>query len=162
MFWERTDSISKWLVIKSGFVTEQNALTWTGPRSLEINLTPVARTLPKGEGLSVESARSPTFGRIPLHQRGGLWFGLPQGEAGFYRAADGRLKRVLVFDLLTKKDTLPRYTDPLSREGFKCVPRKINLTPVARSPTFGETSPPQRGGSYKWRLLRKRARDDGN
>ena len=147
--------------------------------------------LPKGEGLSIESARSPTFGEILPRPWGGLWFGLPQGEAGFYRAADVRLKRVFVFDLLTKKDTLPRYTDSLSREGCKCVTyvreRLFPMSKVckcgeglseestrfltkaeglseesARSPAFGGTSPPQRGRSYKWRSLRKRARDDGN
>lgn len=55
--------------------------------------------LPTGKGLSEESTRSTSFCGISLHQRGRLWFGLPQAEAGFYRAADGRLKRVLVFDL---------------------------------------------------------------
>ena len=139
--------------------------------------------LPTGKGLSEESTRSTSFCGISLHQRGRLWFGLPQGEAGFYRAADVRLKRVFVFDLLTKKDTLPRYTDPLSREGCKCVSyvreRLFPMSKVckcgeglseestrfltkaeglseesARSPTFGGTSPPQGGRSYKWRSLR--------
>jgi len=53
--------------------------------------------------------------------KGGLYLGLPLGEAGSRHEVDGRLMRVIsAINVLRRinKDTLPRCADPPSREGY--------------------------------------------